>query len=132
MAKFFKHLARATVTLLPLVAIGAAPAPDAAAKAKPVKLCGWVVNPTPGNWSLIDRRGEWEIGMQGGYQAPGLDKFPDFSEKQWVATNGSYGYGCGCVTADVNARTKRITRIYGATQQKLAVCRADKKLPKPG
>lgn len=130
--KLRNRLAQAAVILLPLATIGAAPAPALPAAAiKPAKICGWVVNPTPANWSIIDRRGEWTIGVQGGYQAPGNEKLPDYSVGEWVARNGSYGYGCGCITADVNARTKRVTRIYGATQSKLAVCKADRKLPKP-
>ena len=29
-------------------------------------LVGWLQNPTPGNWWLVDRDGEWTIGTQGG------------------------------------------------------------------
>src|SRR5262245_20967552 len=36
--------------------------------AKFERRCGWVDNPTPSNWWLVDRDGEWEIGLQGGYQ----------------------------------------------------------------
>jgi len=93
--------------------------------------CGWIHNPTPANWWLVDRDGEWEIGSQGGYQAPGMDRIPHLSERQWVTTNGGYGHGCVCMTADVNPRSRRITRIYSVRQQSLAVCRADKKLPRP-
>lgn len=28
--------------------------------------CGWVDNPTPANWWLTDRDGEWVIGVPGG------------------------------------------------------------------
>ena len=35
--------------------------------------CGILTNPTPANWWLIDRDGEWTIGAQGGYQAEGIE-----------------------------------------------------------
>lgn len=33
--------------------------------------CGWFANPTPANAWLLDRHGQWTIGLQGGYQAEG-------------------------------------------------------------
>src|SRR5918999_3279183 len=59
--------------------------------------CGWLQNPTPANWWLIDRDGEWLIGVQGGYQAPGMDEMPDMSTAGWVEVNGHYGYGGACM-----------------------------------
>jgi hypothetical protein len=29
--------------------------------------CGWLYNPTPLNWYLIDKDGRWIISQQGGY-----------------------------------------------------------------
>lgn len=123
---------RSAIILALLLPLGAAAiaAPHAATPARG-KRCGWIHNPTPGNWWLTDRDGEWEIGVQGGYQAPGMDRIPDLTESRWVATNGGYGHGCACITADVNPRTGRVTRIYSVRQQSLAVCRADRKLPRP-
>lgn len=126
-----RRLIRGAATLALLLPLTAAAIVSPAAPAAKGQRCGWIHNPTPANWSLTDRDGEWEIGSQGGYQAPGMDKIPDLSESRWVATNGSYGYGCGCMTVDANPRSKRITRIYSVRQQSLAVCRADKKLPRP-
>ena len=93
--------------------------------------CGWIDNPTPGNWWLVDRDGEWLIGAQGGYQAPGLDEFPDLTERDWTVTGGSsYGYGCACLDAKVDARAKRIARIERIEQKPLRACRADPALPR--
>lgn len=63
---------------------------------------------------------------------PGIEHIPDLSQKQWVATNGSYGYGCSCMNATVDRKNKRVLEIHSFKQKPLAVCRADKKLPKPG
>ena len=60
--------------------------------------CGWLDNPTPGNFSLRDRGGEWVLGVQGGHEAHGFDSMPDITTAGWVETNGHYGYGCACLT----------------------------------
>ena len=65
-------------------------ATSAAAQASD-RRCGWLHNPTPANWSLIDRAGEWVISEQGRYHAKGADDMPDMSTRGWVTTNGSYG-----------------------------------------
>jgi hypothetical protein len=93
--------------------------------------CGWLQNPTPGNWWLIDRQGEWTLGTQGGRQADGMDGMPDMSTKDWVETNGSYGYGCACMTVVVDRKAKRINRVINATPVPIKQCRADRALPKP-
>jgi Protein of unknown function (DUF4087) len=111
-------------TLFAGLCIAAALAGTAAAETR----CGWIVNPTPANWWLADSQAEWIISTQGGEQADGMDLMPDFTEGEWVVTNGSsYGYGCACmnvVTAD-----GRITRIKSVRQLRLRKCRADRKLP---
>jgi hypothetical protein len=93
--------------------------------------CGWIENPTPGNWSLVDRDGEWLIGAQGGYQAPGLDEVPDLTEGEWKVTNGSsYGYGCACLDAKVDVSTRRVERIDHIRQKPLRACSSDPALPR--
>jgi len=93
--------------------------------------CGWLDNPTPGNWSLFDRHGEWLIGMQMAYQAPGIDNIPEFPKSAWVRTNaGSYGYGCICMRVTTDRATRRLTSILSAIVKPLRLCRADRKLPK--
>ena len=95
-------------------------------------LCGWIENPTPGNWTLTDAKELWTIGVQGGHQATG--DLPDFQKgpKYWVKTQpNGYGYGCGCIDAVVDASKKEISKITKAKVQKLAVCRKDKALHEP-
>lgn len=110
------------VQLLLAAMLAAAPAP--------ATRCGWLQNPTPANWWLIDRDGEWLIGAQGGYQAPGMDEMPDMSTGGWVETNGHHGYGCACMSATTDARSRRITRIFSARPAPLRQCRADRRLPR--
>ncbi len=93
--------------------------------------CGWLVNPTPANWWLTDRDGEWLLGAQGGYQPPGMDEMPDMTTRGWVGTNGNYGYGCACMTVRTDRATMRITRVHAATPVPLRQCRADRALRRP-
>jgi hypothetical protein len=104
-----------------LLALVLAAAPQSAPRTR----CGWLTNPTPANWWLTDREGEWLIGAQGGYQAPGMDAMPDMSTRGWVATNGSYGYGCACLSVTTDRRSRRVTRILSARAVPLRQCRAD-------
>src|SRR3954468_19854813 len=84
--------------------------------------CGWLDNPTPANWSLIDREGEWLIGVQGGYQAPGSDDMPDMSTRGWVETNGHHGYGCACMKVSIDRASRQITNILSAVPRPLRQC----------
>jgi len=90
--------------------------------------CGWIDNPTPGNWWLTDAAGEWTLAEQGGYQAGGMDRIPDLSTGEWVATNGPHGYGCACMDAETDG-ADRIVAIFAVRQLKLADCAADPALP---
>ena len=92
--------------------------------------CGWLDNPTPGNWSLIDRDGEWLIGEQGGYQSPGSDNMPDMATRGWVSTNNHYGYGCACMKVRTNRAARRVTYILSASPRPLRQCRVDRHLPR--
>ena len=115
------------IDLILSLALMAAPAPAPASERR----CGWLQNPTPANFWLIDRDGEWLIGAQGGYQAPGMDDMPDMSTRGWVETNGHYGYGCACMNIAADPATGRVSLVSGATPKPVAQCRADKKLPSP-
>ena len=97
----------------------------------PEKRCGWLSNPTPANYWLRDRQGEWTLSEQGGYQAPGMDELPDMSTKGWVETNGSYGYGCACLTVATDKRSGRVIRIFSGAPVPLKQCRADRRLRRP-
>ena len=104
---------------------------SAAAPAAPgsERRCGWLHNPTPANWWLVDRDGEWLLGAQGGYQAPGMDNMPDMTSAGWVETNGHYGHGCACMDVTVDPRTRRVTRLFSARPVPLRQCRTDPHLP---
>jgi hypothetical protein len=102
----------------------------AAPQGRPETRCGWLDNSTPANWLLTDRDGEWLIGSQGGYQAPGLDEMPDMSARGWVETNGPHGHGCACMTVAVDRTTRRVTRVFSARPVPLRQCRADRRLPR--
>jgi len=93
--------------------------------------CGWFDNPTPGNFWLYDRDGEWTIGVQGGYQVEGDWDFPNFKPKQWIVTNaGSYGYGCACLQVRVDRETHHVLEIKSSRARPLSACRQDKFLKK--
>jgi hypothetical protein len=88
--------------------------------------CGFVENPTPGNWWLTDRQGQWIMGTQGREPAEGMDVFPQsFYERGWVRTNGSYGYRCGCLTVDTDRAGRRILRVRRAEALPMKRCTAD-------
>jgi hypothetical protein len=104
----------------------ALPAPAAA----PERRCGWLQNPTPANYWLLDRDGEWTLSAQGGYRAEGMDDLPDMTTRGWVRTNGYYGYGCACMSVTTDRGSGRVMRIFSATPVPLRQCRADRRLPR--
>lgn len=92
--------------------------------------CGWIHNPSPSNWWLVDRDGQWDIMAQGGPRPSGV-RIPDLTVRDWVRENGYYGYGCACLTVVTDARTRSIRRIEAVQQLPLERCRADRALPRP-
>lgn len=94
--------------------------------------CGWLENPTPGNWWLRDARGLWIISAQDGPYAEGVEKMPELEPEHFVATNGHYGYSCACVSGAFDDHAERMTRVDAARVLSLSVCRGDKALPTPG
>ena len=101
------------------------------AQAAPERRCGWLVNPTPAKWWLRDRDGEWVLSVQGREPVAGMDTVPDMTTRGWVATNGSYGYGCACLTLET-APGRQVLRVLAADPLPIARCRADRALPPPG
>jgi hypothetical protein len=93
--------------------------------------CGWLSNPTPGNWWLFDGHGEWILATQGGPHARGFDDMPDMSRAGWVETNGHYGYGCACITMTYHPGRLQVARIAAVRPRPLKQCRADRGLPRP-
>ena len=92
------------------------------------------MNPTPGHWWLTDRDGDWVLSYQGQEtDVPGMDLIGDISAGDYVATNGNYGYACGCmkVETDPSSDPKRITLVQSFRQLPIAQCLNDKSLPKP-
>ena len=130
-------LAEVAAETAPRNALAAPPPPAAppapsivAVAATGVRRCGWLSNPTPANWWLTDRDGQWILATQGADQAPGMDDMPDMSTAGWVETNGHYGYGCACMTIAADGEG-RVTRVADAEPKPLKQCQADRKLPKP-
>ena len=93
--------------------------------------CGWLENPTPGNWWLKDAHGLWIISAQGGPYADGVEKLPDPGAERFVATNGHYGYACACVSGAFDGQKETMTRVDAARVQDLSACRDDRALPSP-
>lgn len=92
--------------------------------------CGWLVNPTPGNYWLTDRDGTWTLATQGVETSDDVMlNLPDFDEDEYVASNGNYGYGCACLTVDVDKADARVIRTYSGKILPLRRCEADKSLP---
>jgi hypothetical protein len=108
-----------------LATLGLASAADAE------KRCGWLENPTPGNWWLKDGHGPWIIAEQGGPSADGAERLSTPPAERFVATNRSYGYFCACVTGTFDSNAGRVTRIDEALTLELSVCKADRALPAP-
>lgn len=92
--------------------------------------CGWIENPTPGNYWIIDNAGLWVISTQGGQQATGDLAYPTDYANDYVASNGNYGYFCGCINATTDSRTNphRVLTIHSASALPLAKCLNDKSL----
>ena len=92
--------------------------------------CGWVENPTPGNWWLRDADGQWTIMTQGSYEAGGMENIGDISAGDYVATNGNHGYACGCMRVDTDGEGA-ITQIYSFRQLSIGKCQNDGALSAP-
>lgn len=93
--------------------------------------CGWLANPTPGNWWLTDAEGTWTLMVQGGRPAPGMDVMPDMTTRGWVKTNGNYGYGCACFEMSVDRASRRVIEVRSARALPLGRCEADRRLRSP-
>jgi hypothetical protein len=96
----------------------------------PARRCGWLHNPTPGNWWLVDRDGQWVLGTQGREPLAGMDDMPDMSTAGWVETNGHYGHGCACATITADAAGD-VTAVSDFKPKPIKACTSDKALPGP-
>jgi len=106
------------VSLLPLSAIAAE------------KRCGWLVNPTPGNMWLIDATSEWTISIQGTglFSERSMDKMPSIDDKEFVRTNGNYGFSCVCLNVKTDKKKSEILEVYSGQQLLLKQCLEDTNL----
>lgn len=93
--------------------------------------CGWLHNPTPGNWSLVDRDGEWTLATQGSEGVPGWTDLAATRSSEWVETNGHYGHGCACATVRTDRARGEILAITRLDPRPLRACRTDRRLPRP-
>ena len=116
---------RVGAILLPVLLAAASPVPPLQTR------CGWLHNPTPANWWLVDRDGDWILSSQGGRQAPGWEDVDMVSPPQWVKTNGSYGYGCACASMRVDRAKGEVVEIRSIRPRPLKACRGDRTLAKP-
>ena len=126
----FKIIILSSLLLIFAVAPGHSGASNAPVTTLSETRCGWFSNPTPANASLHDRDAEWIIGVQGGHQADG--DWPEFGSRQWVKTNGHYGYGCACMRVQTNGKTHEVSMIESAQARALSACRKDAALKRWG
>ena len=92
--------------------------------------CGWLHNPTPGNYWLTDRDASWTILTQGSDIEPdGIENLPDISAGDYVRTNGNYGYACACMGVEVDSGEARILAIRSFRQLPISQCRNDASIP---
>ncbi len=90
--------------------------------------CGWIDNPTPGNWWLTDADGQWTLATLGGDAAPGMENMPDLTKGEWVSRRGSHGYGCACALLVTRSSDRKVLAIGGVRQLSLQTCNSDPKL----
>lgn len=96
--------------------------------------CGWLANPTPGNWWLIDADGTWTLSSQGDDNATTtavMDRVPAFDADEFVSTGRYYGHGCACLTVATDPDEDRVLAIGTSRRLPLATCEADPSLPAP-
>jgi hypothetical protein len=91
------------------------------------KRCGWLVNPTPGNLWLIDADSEWTISTQGiGFaNEESMENMPKIDDKEFIRTNGYYGFSCVCLSVKTDTEKSEILEIYSGQQLLLKQCLED-------
>ncbi|WP_407364492.1 DUF4087 domain-containing protein (plasmid) [Pseudomonas luteola] len=91
------------------------------------KRCGWLENPTPANLWLIDKDSEWTLSIQGSgfINEDSMDKMPTIDEKEFVRTNGNYGFSCVCLNVKTDKKNSEILEVYSGEQLLLKQCLED-------
>jgi hypothetical protein len=94
--------------------------------------CGWLVHPTPGNLWLVDADSNWTISIQGvGFpNEESMDKMPEIDEKEFVRTNGYYGFSCVCLNVKTDRKKSKILNVYSGKQLLLKECLEDSNIAK--
>ncbi|BES69275.1 hypothetical protein RE428_02930 [Marinobacter nanhaiticus D15-8W] len=92
--------------------------------------CGWLDNPSPGNYWLSDKDGTWIIARQGAEQAEGVELLTPQRETDFVNMNYGYGYSCACIRVEANHDTQLIEKIYKYKQLSLEQCLDDDSIKK--
>ncbi len=94
--------------------------------------CGWLQNPTPGNWYLTDADATWTLSTQSDEPNASLE-IPSLNEKKgwFVNTGGASGYACVCLNVTVDKQNQRILTASKGKQLPLKKCTSDRSLPKP-
>ena len=100
------------------------------------KRCGWVYNPTPGNYWLEDADSTWVLSAQGGNEIKGMDnlKSPESAESlNFVRTNINYGYYCACLELKVIEEDgkKKASELFSSNILPLKTCLEDVELKLP-
>ncbi|MEQ5835135.1 DUF4087 domain-containing protein [Marinobacter sp. NFXS9] len=90
--------------------------------------CGWLDNPSPGNYWLTDRDGKWVIAEQGGKRAKNSELLLPSDESEYVNMNYGYGYSCSCISAETNKENHTVNIIHSYKQLPLNRCNTDKSL----
>ena len=54
-----------------------------------------------------------------------MDNLPTYNEKEYVKTNGYYGYGCACMDVVTDRNRLRISEIRGGESLPLSTFRLD-------
>lgn len=89
--------------------------------------CGWIENPSPENYFLVDQDGSWTIAVQGGYQAKGFENLPPLTlgneKKQGAAV-------CACVDVELSKAKRRVEKIVDSFRLPATNCLNDQSLPK--
>jgi hypothetical protein len=91
------------------------------------KRCGWLENPTPANLWLIDNDSEWTLSIQGrGFiNENSMENMPSIDQKEFVRTNGNYGFSCVCLNVKTNKEKSEILEVYSGEQLLLKQCLED-------
>lgn len=100
-----------------------------AASAETELRCGWLDNPTPANWWLVDADGEWTISIQGQGEFSNFFDVAPTGPYEREGLHPSYGWSCACIEGVFDPETRRLTQTLAVRNLPLSQCREDPALP---